>query len=329
MRGSLLGLRLSLVLSLALGLTAACSSEEIIVKTADGKELSAKDIDRDVLALVPPGLAVVSVDAQELFTSTLGNLLVALTESQLPLPASANFNPRRDLTRLLVAAYSAAGVDFAGVASGTFDVAAIEAAASRSEVTPLGTPLVKVKYSQWQFYVSANIGFCVLTPKTALFGNEVGIRRALDRLERGDLTLQLHPEIEALLRAPGAPIAIGASNLNGELDPFVQKTPLATNIRVVRAIANLKEPGMNFAGTFTYADDASANAAKQGFEQTFATLDSLSSVGALFGLRKPIQSFSTELKQSSVQLAVSSDTVTAEMLLGTLNGLLGRRTATP
>ncbi len=299
----------------------------MIVKTADGKELSIQDIDRDPLALMPPGLAVVSVQASELFNSPLGNQLVALADSQLPVPASANFIPRRDLERLLVAVYSAAGVDFAGVAIGKFDPKAIDAAANRAEVTPLGTPLVPVKYSQWKFYVSANVGFCVLTPKTVLFGNEVGIRRALDRLERGDLTVQLHADVEALLRTPGAPIAVGASNLNGELDAFVQKTPLAANIRVVRAIADLKAPGSNFAGTFTYADEASALAAKGGFDQTFATLDSLSTVGALFGLRKPIQSFSTELKQTSVQVAASSDTATAEMLLGALNGLLGRRTA--
>jgi hypothetical protein len=312
----------SACLALMLG---ACAGEEIIVKTADGKELEARDIDRDALALLPPGLAVLSVDAAELFNSSLGNQLLALTESQLPLPPSANFSPRRDLERLLVAGYSAAGVDFAGVALGKFDPKAIDAAAGRAELTPLGTPLVAVKYSQWKSYVSANLGFCVLTPRTVLFGNEVGIRRALDRLERGDLTIQVHPDVEALLRTPGAPIALGGSNLNGELDPFVQKTPLVSNIRVVRAIANLKDPGMNFAGTFTYADEASAVAAKDRFEQTFSTLDSLGSVGALFGLRKPVQTFSTELKQTSVQVAVSSDTGTAEMLLNALQGLLGRR----
>jgi hypothetical protein len=306
----------------------ACSGEEIIVKTADGQELSAADIDKEPLSLLPPGLAVANVSTLELFNSSLGNQLVALAESQLPIPASANFNPRRDLKRLFVAVYSAAGVDFAGVAVGKFDPKAIEAAAARSEVTPLGTPLVTVKYSKWTFYVSANLGFCVLTPNTVLFGNEVGIRRALDRLERGDLTIQLHPDVEALLRTPGAPIAIGATNLNGELDPFVQKTPLAANIRVVRAIADLKEPGSNFAGTFTYADESAAAAAKEGIDQTFTTLDSLSTVGALFGLRKPVRSYATELKETSVQVAVSSDTVTAEMLLSMLNGLLGQRAAT-
>lgn len=306
-----------------------CSSEEIIVKTADGHKLAAADIDKDPLALMPPGLAVMNLATPELFTSRLGTQLVALAESQLPVPASANFNPRRDLERLLVAVYSAAGVDFAGVAVGTFDTKAIEAAAARAEVTPLGTPLVTVEYSQWKFYVSANIGFCVLTARTVLFGNEVGIRRALDRLERGDLSVQLHPDVEVLMRSPGAPIAVGASNSNGELDPFISQTPLASNVRVVRAIANLSDPGMNFAGTFTYADEASAGVAKQRFDQTFATLDSLSTVGALFGLHKPLQTFGSELKQTSVQVTVSSDTQSAEMLLGMLNKLLERRVANP
>lgn len=310
-------------------LSAGCASEEIIVKTADGHKLSAADIDKDPLALMPPGLAVMSLATPELFASRLGNQLVALAESQLPVPASANFNPRRDLERVLVAVYSAAGVDFAGVAVGRFDINAIDAAASRAEVTPLGTPLVTVEYSQWKFYVSANIGFCVLTPRTVLFGNEVGIRRALDRLERGDLTLQLHPDVEALLRSPGAPIAVGASNSNGELDPFIAKTPLASDIRVVRAIANLDDPGLNFAGTFTYADETAAAVAKQRVDQTFATLDSLSTVGALFGLQKPVRTFGSEVKQTSVQVTVSSDTHATEMLLGMLNQLVARNPASP
>lgn len=308
----------------------ACSHEEVIVKTASGKELAAADIDADPLALVPPGsLALLNLTPKELFQSALGHHLLALTRSQFPLPASAGFEPQRDLERLIVGVYSAAGVDFSGVAVGSFDVTAIKAAAEKSETTPLGTPLVAVRYSQWEFYVSANVGFCVLTPKTVLFGNEVGIRRALDRLERGDLRVQQDPDVEALMRNPGAPIALGASNTDAALDAVVQRTPLANNLRVARVVANLLPPGLNVAGTFTFADAASALTAKSGFEQAFAAIQSVEAVGALFGLKPTNLTHQTHVVETSVQVTVATETQVAERLLAGLNELIPQRQSSP
>jgi hypothetical protein len=277
--------------------------------------------------LPPNSLAMLNLDPKQLFQSSLGQQFLLLAQSQMPLPPSAGFEPQRDLDRLTIGFYSAAGADFAGVAVGKFDVAAIKAAAARSEVTPLGTPMVGVRYSQWEFYVSANLGFCVLTPKTVLFGNEVGIRRALDRLERGDVRVEQAADVEALMRAPGAPIALGASNADAALDGLIQRTPLATNLRMARAIANLEPPGFNVAGTFTFADAASAQVAKERFEQTLATIDNLGAVGAWFGAQKPIQSHQTTLLAESVQVSVAGETQVAESLLGLLNGLLPKRAA--
>lgn len=331
-RGKLAPLTLGLVLTVLGGVVtlaaAACSSEEIIVKTAAGTELKAADIDADPLALLPPSsVALVTLDPKALFQSGLGQQFVQLAQSQMPLPPSAQFDPQRDLDRLIVGFYSAAGADFSGVAVGKFDVAAIKAAAARSEVTPLGTPMVAVRYSQWEFYVSANVGFCVLTPKTVLFGNEVGIRRALDRLERGDLRVEQITEVEALMRNPGAPIALGASNADAALDGLIQRTPLATNLRLARVVANLEPPGFNVAGTFTFADAASAQTARDRFEQTLATVESLGAVGAWFGAQKPIQSHRTSVLETSVQVSVAAETQVAEGLLGGLNGLLPKRQA--
>lgn len=317
------------VLTLGLAVSVGCSSEEIIVKTASGVELKAEDIDADPLALLPPNsLALLVLEPKQLFQTTLGQQFLQLAQSQLPLPPSAQFEPQRDLDRLLVGVYSAAGADFAGVAVGKFDVAAIKAAAERSDVTPLGTPLVAVRYSQWEFYVSANLGFCVLTPKTVLFGNEVGIRRALDRLERGELRVEQVAEVEALLRNPGAPIALGASNADAALDALISRTPLATNLRLARVVANLEPPGFNVAGTFTFGDAASAELAKGRFEQTLVTIDSLGAVGAWFGAQKPIQSHQTTLLDTSVQVSVAAETQVAQSLLAGLNGLLPKRAAT-
>lgn len=311
------------LLAVVLAVGVACTSEEVVIKTATGVELAAADIDAEPLALVPPGsVALVNLQAKELFQSTLGQRFLELARSQFPLPVSVHFEPQRDLERLLIGVYSASGVDFSGVAVGHFDVQAIQNAAAKSEITPLGTPLVAVRYSNWEFYVSANVGFCVLTPKTVIFGNEVGIRRALDRLERGELRVQQVPEVEALMRNPGAPIALGASNADAALDALIQKTPLAANLRLARVVANLLPPGMNVAGTFTFADVESAQLAKQRIDQTLATFDSAGSVAALFGLSKPMQSYQTNLVELSVQVTIATETQVAESLLAGLNGLL-------
>lgn len=317
---------LLMCLGLALG-SSACSSEEVIVKTTSGVELKAADIDSEPLALVPPGaLAVVNVQPKELFASPLGHRFLALAQSQFPLPPSTGFDVQRDLERLIVGVYSAAGIDFSGVAVGRFDVAAIKAAAEKSEATPLGTPLVPVRYSQWDFYVSANIGFCVLTPRTVLFGNEVGIRRALDRLERGDLRVSQDPDVEALMRNPGAPIALGLSNGDAALNAVLQRTPLGNNLRVARVVANLQPPGLNVAGTFTFADAASADAAKSGFEQLFAALRGLEAVGALFGVQPTSVQHQVQLVETSVQVTAATETQVAERLLTGLNEFLPQRT---
>lgn len=315
----------SLLSCLGLG-ASACSSEEVIVKTTSGVELKAADIDAEPLALIPPGaLAVANLQPKDLFVSTLGHRFLALAQSQFPLPPSANFEPQRDLERLIVGVYSAAGVDFSGVAVGRFDVAAIKAAADKSELTPLGTPLVPVRYSQWDFYVSANIGFCVLTPKTVLFGNEVGIRRALDRLERGDLRVSQDADVETLMRNPGAPIALGGSNSDPALGALLQRTPLGSNLRVARIVANLQPPGLNVAGTFTFVDATSAESARSGFEQLFSALRGLDAVGALFGVQPSNVQHQTQLVETSVQVSVATETQVAERLLTGLNEFLPRR----
>lgn len=307
-------------------LAAACSSEEIIVKTASGVELKAEDIDAEPLALVPPGsIAILNLQPKELFQSPLGHHFLNLARAQFPIPASARFEAERDLDRLIVAVYSSAGVDFSGVALGAFDAEALQAAAQRSDSTPLGTPLVAVRYSQWEFFVSGNIGFCVLTPRTVLFGNEVGIRRALDRLERGDLAVQMDSEVESLIRNPGAPIALGASNADSSLDAVVQRTPLANNLRMVRLVANLQAPGMNVAGTFTFGDEASARAAKSGVDQVFGAIQGVDVVGALFGMKPTNLTYQAQLVETSVQVTAATETQVAERLLAGLNELLPRR----
>ena len=308
-------------------LTACGSSEEIVVKTADGVEISARDIDANPLALLPPGaLVLANVQPQELFQSQLGARFVQLAKSQFPLPPGAQFEPQRDLDRLLVGAYSIQGVDLAGVAVGRFNVEAIADAARRSEITPLGVPLVRVKYSHWEFYVAGNVGFCPLTSRTALFGNEVGMRRALDRLERGELSVQQENDLVTLVERPGAPLAIGASNSDAGLNALARYVPLVRPMRMARVVANLQPPGVNIAGTLTFDDAQTAEQARLEMNQAYAALQTLTTVGAVFGLDLPVRNYEASVLKTSLQVTIAAEVAAAVTLLNMLDTvLLARR----
>jgi hypothetical protein len=303
----------------------ACSSEEVIVKTADGVELSAKDIDNNPLALLPGGsLGTFSIDAPKLFASSAGARLLQITRARLPVPESAGFVPERDLSTVLLGLYSFQGADFMGVATGNFNPEAIEAAAKGTQLTPLGTPLVRVEYAGRVFYVSGNIGFVVLTPHTVLFGNETGIRRGLDRLEAGRVKVELAPQIESFMRAPGAPFAFGS---DAEYDPqvsaFTSQLPFLKGMSMMRAVGNFDPPGVNIAGTLTYKDAAQAEqgaAQLQSLQQNLAAYGFLASV---IGLAQPIQQLQVTRVESSLQTSIALDGNAAAGLLNTFAGAVG------
>src|SRR5262249_41694159 len=133
-----------------------------------------------------------------------------ISAQELPLPASAGFEPKRDLERVYTGVYSMSGADVAGVAIGAFDKDKIEAAADGTQKTPLGVPVTKSSYADRTLYTAGNVGFTVLTSRTALFGNDTGIRRALDRIKEGRAKRQLPPWMDKLLSTPNAPLVVGA-----------------------------------------------------------------------------------------------------------------------
>ena len=122
------------------------------------------------------------------------------------------------------------------------------------------------------------------------FGNETGIRRGLDRLEAGRVKVELAPQIESFMRAPGAPFAFGS---DAEYDPqvsaFTSQLPFLKGMSMMRAVGNFDSPGVNIAGTLTYKDGAQAEqgaASLQGLQQHLAAYGFLASV---IGLAQPIQ----------------------------------------
>ncbi|MEI8257335.1 MAG: hypothetical protein WCJ30_16800, partial [Deltaproteobacteria bacterium] len=82
-----------------------------------------------------------SLDAQAAFASSLGPSMAAMSSIAVPLGPEANFDPKRDIKRVILGLYSLQGADVAVVIQGTFDPDAIRSAASRGAMTPLGVPL--------------------------------------------------------------------------------------------------------------------------------------------------------------------------------------------
>lgn len=320
----------ALGLVLAAALSVACSKkEDVIIAAADQVHVSDADIDRDPVALLPgSAIGIVHVDAPALFRSEFGQHLRQIAQARVPLPPSAGFEPTRDLAALYVGLYSMQGVDVAGVAIGTFDPQAIERAADGTTLTPLGAPLVKTTYARRTLYVSRNVGFVVLTPHTVLFGDETGIRRALDRLSDGRAQHETPAWVDQLLATPNAATA-GAFDLTSgaPVEAATKNFPFLKGLKTAKVVGNFEPPGMNFAGTLTYPDPQTAQASCQSIQQTASTVRNYSFFLQLAGIGNPIQKLETVASGNDAQFVLGVDSRTVEWLLNQLGNQLGVQAA--
>jgi hypothetical protein len=306
--------------SLLAALPACSKKEDVIIATADRVSVTDADIDRDPEALLPSGaIGLIRVDTPTFYASAFGQRIKTIADRRVPLPPSAGFDPQRDLTKLYIGLYSMAGADFAAVAIGTFNPATIERAADGVTLTPLGAPLVKTTYAKRTLYVSRNIGFSILTPRTALFGNETGIRRALDRLSEGRATHDVSAEVDAVLATANAPAA-GAFDFSTEppAQAMVKNLPFMQGVKQARVVGNFQPPGMNFAGTLTYPDEQAAIAGNAQLLQTNQTIQRYSFLMALVGIGNPLQGLQAQAVGKDSQFAVGVDQKAIEWLLNQL-----------
>jgi hypothetical protein len=313
------------------GLAAVClfvgcgKKEDVIIAAADRVNVTAADIDRDPVALMPSGaVGLMRIDAPALFRSAVGQRLRDLVLARMPLPPSAGFEPTRDLTAVYVGLYSMSGANVAAVATGTFNPAAIERAADGTTMTPLGAPLVKTTYARQTLYVSRNIGFAVLTEHTVLLGDETGIRRALDRLGEGRAAHDVPPWVDDVLRTPNAAM-VGAFNLQGQapVAAGVKNLAFLHGLKTARIVGNFEPPGMNFAGTLTYPDPQAAQAASADLEQTNQKLRTYSFFLQLAGIGNPIQKLQTSPSGNDTQFVVAVEQRALEWALTELANQMG------
>ncbi|MBK8254376.1 MAG: hypothetical protein IPK82_17120 [Polyangiaceae bacterium] len=294
---------------------AGCTGEQSLV-LVPGQRTDPLKVDNDPVSILPAGiLAFTYVDAAKLFQSGLGSEVSGMVQSLLPLPPTANFVASRDVTRIFAGTYAMQGADFCAVIQGNFDTEAIRRSVDTGAVSLAGVPLVKSRYADSDVYTSGNIGFTMLTAHTLISGNETGIRRALDRIRFSKLERAVPAWMTELGRTPGAAFSLaGDFSTQSPGGSAVQNMPFLTGATQVRVIGNYLAPGMNLAGTITFADDAAAGQAE-------SSLNALSSLAPFmnflssFGLGINIPPIKTARKEKEVAFTVPMDDGTARALL--------------
>lgn len=321
-----LGRRALLAGLAGVALAPACAhKDDVIVKTGADKRLTEADIDADPVRLLPAAaVAVLYVDARALFASRFGDKLYLMAQKRAPLPAAAGFDAKRDLEKVWIGLYSMSGADAAGVVRGTFDRAKIEAAADGTQTTPLGQKVTKTTYAKRALYTAGHAGFSILTGKTALCGNDTGMRRALDRIEEGRARRQLPPNMEALFLEPKTPI-VGAADLTSSPLPDAARRELTflDGVKTLSLVGNFEEPGLNLAGTLTYADEAAAARGAQNVAALRSMLERYATFMALLGIAQPIKKLEAQAKGADVAFVVAVDGLGVAALLERFGDMLG------
>jgi hypothetical protein len=318
------------LLSLACALSGCSKTEDVIVQTGVDKQLSPVEIDKEPLALLPGGVVgIASVDTTKLVASQFGAKLLAITSQRLPIPAAAGFDPARDLQHVYIGFYSMQGADISGVATGTFDKAKIETAVSGVDKTPQGVPIAKRTYAGRTLFTAGGFGFCMLTDHSALFGDDTGIRRALDRIHEGRVRRQTLPWMDKLLNSESAPIIAGA-DLRAQAIPAAASNNLAflSGLETLAFVGNFADPGLNLAGTLVYGDEAGA---KQGADNVQGLSQKLSTYApflALLGIPQPVRKLEAEAKGKEAAFVVGLDAAAIGALIDKLPDYLGQALAT-
>jgi hypothetical protein len=301
-------------LSLALLQLSCGKGPEVILRSAAGAAVSAADIDRDPLQLLPPGsIAWFHLDVASSAQSDLGQYVLSDLEARFPMPDQAGFSLRRDVTQLNLAAYSLQGVDFAGVALGSFDAAKIAAAAVEYKGGPLAPQLTKSEYAGRTLFTAQNVGFSILTAHTALFGNDVGMRRCLDRIADARVADDLPAWVKELLGTPNASFSFGGDlSGNAVTATLPRRLALLEGASQLRVVGNFTPPGVNLAGTIQHANPTAAGHSATALREVGG---SVNVYAQLLGLGRPIRKLETQAVGNDAQLVIAVEGDAIKLLM--------------
>jgi len=314
-RSAAAGAALSLLAATSALTASGCGGGDSLILVA-GERVDSTRLDTDPVSILPAGILMFAyMDAATMFHSNLGPDVSTMVQTLLPLGPESNFVPTRDVTRIFAGAYAMQGADFCAVVQGSFDIDAIRRSVDARAVSLAGVPLTRSRYADNDLYTAGNIGFTLLTAHTALSGNETGMRRALDRIRRGKLTRAVPEWMTNLGRTPGAAFAIAGDLAAGSPGgAAVQSMPFLAGANALRVIGNFQPPGMNFAGTLSFNDDASADASAAAM-QSINTLSPFMSLLSTIGLGITIPPINVARQAKDVGFTIATDEGTARVLL--------------
>jgi hypothetical protein len=163
-----------------------------------------------------------------------------------------------------------------------------------------------------------------LTTRTALFGNQTGIRRALDRIKEGTAKRELMPWATKVLAQANVPFAFG-SNLKENPVPNAlrSKLPFLDGVETLSVVGNFAPPGVNLAGTLVYPDEAAAKTGAGKVAETRAMLDTYTPFLALMGIPQPVRKLEADAVGREGHFVAGLDAVAFSALLSRLDDLLG------
>ena len=307
MRKRLLGLALGALL-VVLGSSCKHNDGDSVVVTGEGARLSSEAIDHDPLALLPSKPVVLgTIDVPAFLASPLGGEINRLASKYVPLGQETGFVLQRDLKKIVGAAYSLAGVDVVGVAQGDFNPDLIRAAAERHAMTPGGATLVHSKYAGNDVFTAGNIGFTVVTRHTMLIGNETGMRRALDRIRDNRLAREVPEWMTKLMETPqAATVLAGDVATEPRIAAMAQMAPFLGGLSNFRVVGNFQPPGVNVAGTLSYADPQSAAAGANAL-RGLSQMSAITAILSMFGLGAPLQNLQVENRDRDTSFVTAAD----------------------
>jgi hypothetical protein len=282
----------------------------------------ATQIDSDAIALLPASPALVAtVDTRAFFASGSGATAGPLVDMLLPLGNDAGFVATRDVDRITAGVYLAQGADVAAVVVGRFDPAHIDQAAQAHAATRSGGFIAQSQYAGHALYTTSDLGFTILTPHTALAGTQTGIKRTLDRIQDRHLTRDVPKWMSDALETQGASLAVAGDLANQQVSQLTAMAPWLNGpwingLHQVRILGDFRDPGLNVAGTLTYATPqlAQASAASLRGIGTAASL-----AGAFSSMIPQLRGLDIGVADTNVQAKFAVDDQSMRRMIQTLS----------
>jgi hypothetical protein len=307
------------MVALCLATLLACGGNKEEAKTPTGE---ANNMD-DALALLPgSAIGVGTVDARAFFSSqTFGADLARLVEKYLPIGQEAGFQASRDVDRVTWASYSYQGIDAAAIVIGRFDEAKIKDVAAQHTPTKGGGYLVVSQYAGRDVFTVNNIGFTILSSTRAIAGTESGIRRVLERIKDGRVKRDITPWMLATLETPGAAAAAAGDFATQPIPAEAMRqvpVPFIQTAKAVRILCTFQQPGLQIAGSLTYADPQTAQTSSDQVRQAAG----MASRFAFTGIK--IQNVDVKVDKQDVQVKLDVDDQSLRQILATAPLWLGQ-----